>query len=215
MDAAKIGHRHLHAQQLCAHHGHRRHGQRLRQPQPAGRDVLPRHGGHGHGHARHRLDLHRLERGVQRQRRLQRDDGWGQERSPPPSRSTAMRSPRPPPARAAARSASTRRAGRISHGTVVTVTATPATGSTFTGWSGACSGSGACSVTMDAAKSVTATFDTTVRAGILALSAGDLPVDDGGSVRQKSQGGGCSCPSIHTGSGHPRPPGGRMPERTC
>jgi len=43
-------------------------------------------------------------------------------------------------------------------GTVVTLTATPATGSTFTGWSGACTGIGACAVTMNAAKSVTATF---------------------------------------------------------
>ena len=43
-------------------------------------------------------------------------------------------------------------------GTVVTLTATPASDSQFSGWSGACSGTGACSVTMDAAKSVTATF---------------------------------------------------------
>jgi len=43
-------------------------------------------------------------------------------------------------------------------GTVVTLTATPSTGSTFTGWSGSCSGTGSCVVTMDAAKSVTATF---------------------------------------------------------
>lgn len=42
-------------------------------------------------------------------------------------------------------------------GTLVTLTATPA-GSTFTGWTGACSGTGTCAVTMDAAKSVTATF---------------------------------------------------------
>jgi endoglucanase len=42
--------------------------------------------------------------------------------------------------------------------TVVTLTATPATGSTFAGWSGACTGTGTCSVTMGAAKSVTATF---------------------------------------------------------
>jgi hypothetical protein len=45
-------------------------------------------------------------------------------------------------------------------GTVVTLTATPLTGSTFTGWSGACSGTGPCSVTMDANKAVTATFGT-------------------------------------------------------
>ena len=44
-------------------------------------------------------------------------------------------------------------------GTVVTLTATPAAGSAFTGWSGAgCSGTGTCIVTMDAAKAVTATF---------------------------------------------------------
>jgi hypothetical protein len=40
----------------------------------------------------------------------------------------------------------------------VTLTATPAAGSTFTGWSGACTGTAACTVTMNAAKSVTATF---------------------------------------------------------
>ena len=45
-----------------------------------------------------------------------------------------------------------------SHGTSVTLTRSAATGSTFTAWSGACTGSGACVVTMDAAKSVTATF---------------------------------------------------------
>ena len=48
--------------------------------------------------------------------------------------------------------------GTYNHGTVVALTATPASGSQFGGWSGACSGTGACSVTMDAAKSVTATF---------------------------------------------------------
>ncbi len=48
--------------------------------------------------------------------------------------------------------------GTYNHGTVVTVTPTPATGSTFTGWSGDCTGSGACVVTMNGAKSVTANF---------------------------------------------------------
>lgn len=47
-------------------------------------------------------------------------------------------------------------------GTIVTLTATPATGSTFAGWSGACSGTGSCVVTMDANKAVTATFNSSV-----------------------------------------------------
>src|SRR4030095_15713556 len=47
--------------------------------------------------------------------------------------------------------------GTYGAGTVVTLTATPATNFQFTGWSGACTGS-SCILTMDAAKSVTATF---------------------------------------------------------
>jgi uncharacterized repeat protein (TIGR02543 family) len=43
-------------------------------------------------------------------------------------------------------------------GQVVTVTATPAPGSVFTGWSGACSGTQACVVTMSGPKTVGATF---------------------------------------------------------
>jgi PKD repeat protein len=43
-------------------------------------------------------------------------------------------------------------------GSVVTLTATPDPGSLFTGWSGDCSGSGSCQVTMNQARSVTATF---------------------------------------------------------
>ena len=43
-------------------------------------------------------------------------------------------------------------------GTKVTLTATPGTGSSFSGWSGACSGTGSCVVTMAQAQSVTATF---------------------------------------------------------
>jgi hypothetical protein len=48
------------------------------------------------------------------------------------------------------------------YNTIVTLTATAAIGSTFTGWSGSgCSGTGTCTVTMDAAKSVTANFTLT------------------------------------------------------
>ena len=43
--------------------------------------------------------------------------------------------------------------------TAVTLTATPNNDSMFAGWSGACTGTGNCQVTMDAAKSVTAAFD--------------------------------------------------------
>ncbi len=43
-------------------------------------------------------------------------------------------------------------------GTVVTLTATPANGLTFAGWSGACSGAGACQLTMNQAQNVIATF---------------------------------------------------------
>ena len=46
----------------------------------------------------------------------------------------------------------------FSPGTQVTLTATPASGSKFTGWGGACSGTGACVVTMNADASVTAGF---------------------------------------------------------
>ena len=48
-------------------------------------------------------------------------------------------------------------------GTVVTLSQTATAGSTFAGWSGACTGTGACQVTMDAAKSVTATFTLNAR----------------------------------------------------
>ena len=46
------------------------------------------------------------------------------------------------------------------HGTSVTLTATPSSNSVFAGWAGACNGPATtCTVTMDASKSVTATFN--------------------------------------------------------
>jgi hypothetical protein len=58
----------------------------------------------------------------------------------------------------------------FNHGTSVALTATPASGSTFGGWGGACSGTGACVVPMTAAKSVTATFN-----GASSAQAGPTP----------------------------------------
>jgi len=43
-------------------------------------------------------------------------------------------------------------------GTVVTLTARPNRNAMFRGWGGACYGTGTCTVTMDAARSVAATF---------------------------------------------------------
>ena len=48
--------------------------------------------------------------------------------------------------------------GSYAAGTVVTLTATPATGSSFAGWGGGCSGTGNCTLTMSAARSVSAEF---------------------------------------------------------
>jgi subtilisin family serine protease len=76
-------------------------------------------------------------------------------------------------------------------GTVVTLTATPATGSTFSGWTGACSGAvSTCSVTMSAARSVTATFAVIPDPGLSAISpvrvydsrSGGAPVRPAGST---------------------------------
>jgi Fe-S cluster biogenesis protein NfuA len=62
----------------------------------------------------------------------------------------------------------------FSYGTAVTLTATAASGATFTGWSGACSGTGACFITMDAAKTVTAHFIPTYALTVSKTGSGDV-----------------------------------------
>jgi len=71
-------------------------------------------------------------------------------------------------------------------GTQVTLTATPVSGGSFTGWSGACSGTGSCIVTMNAAKSVSATFSQVNYALLVGVS---------GSGTVTSSPPGISCPS--------------------
>jgi N,N-dimethylformamidase beta subunit-like protein/List-Bact-rpt repeat protein len=66
-------------------------------------------------------------------------------------------------------------------GTVVNLTATPDSASTFAGWSGACSGTGACSVTMDAAKSVSATFNSNPPAALSSITVSPTSVIGGNS----------------------------------
>jgi hypothetical protein len=56
--------------------------------------------------------------------------------------------------------------GAIPAGTTVEVKQLADPGSTFAGWSGACSGSGACSVLMDADKSATATFTKSISTNV-------------------------------------------------
>ncbi|MBZ0248778.1 MAG: hypothetical protein K8F93_03895 [Burkholderiales bacterium] len=55
-------------------------------------------------------------------------------------------------------------------GTSVTLTATPAAGSTFGGWSGACTGTGSCSVAMTSARSVTASFTASPASHLLTVT---------------------------------------------
>jgi uncharacterized repeat protein (TIGR01451 family) len=65
-------------------------------------------------------------------------------------------------------------------GTPVTLSATPAAGMIFMGWSGACSGTGACTISLSQALSVTASFGPAPSADLaLTQSAGPNPASAG------------------------------------
>jgi hypothetical protein len=78
----------------------------------------------------------------------------------------------------------------FARGTTVTLAATPSGGSTFTGWSGDCTGTGPCLLTMDVPHSVTASFAppsvtevypstvTVLVGGLLGGAASNLSADD-------------------------------------
>ena len=67
-------------------------------------------------------------------------------------------------------------------GTVVQLTATPADGSAFTGWSGDCSGTGPCEVTLDADRWVTATFDDIPAPAVVTTTPADGAVGASGET---------------------------------
>ncbi len=74
----------------------------------------------------------------------------------------------------------------FAQGTTITLTATPDSGSTFSGWSGACTGTGACSVTMDVARTITATFTNpnAAPASLAVIKPTNAPTD---ATRNKGQ----------------------------
>lgn len=89
-------------------------------------------------------------------------------------------------------------AGRFPSGASVTLTASPAPGWSFVGWSGACTGSGPCNLAMDAPKAVAAIFQE--------ASAQSFPVAVGttgsGAVTSSPQGINCgrTCTAVFPGN---------------
>jgi hypothetical protein len=81
-------------------------------------------------------------------------------------------------------------------GTTVVLTADTATGSRFGGWSGACTGTGSCQVTMNAARSVTASF---VKSATASLQSNedentlDVAIEGDGSGKVFSSPAGIDC----------------------
>jgi hypothetical protein len=75
-------------------------------------------------------------------------------------------------------------------GTVLTLTATPASGHTFLRWTDACNGSGACAITMSQTQKVTATFAPPANSAPLGIGGGG---SGNGSVVADSPPGGINC----------------------
>lgn len=73
-------------------------------------------------------------------------------------------------------------AAAFAPGASVTLTAASGTNGTFSGWSGACTGTGACTVALDQARAVTATFTprrVTLTVGVSGTGTGDVLVTGG------------------------------------
>jgi Divergent InlB B-repeat domain len=82
---------------------------------------------------------------------------------------------------------------RYDVGTRITLAAKPATGSSFAGWSGDCSGTGSCPLTLDRAKSVVARFVPTSSAQTFRLN---VDKQGSGSGTLKSNPSGIDCGSV-------------------
>jgi uncharacterized repeat protein (TIGR02543 family) len=60
---------------------------------------------------------------------------------------------------------------QVAGGTSLTLAASPAPGFTFTGWTGACTGSTSCTVAINAASAVTATFSPTISVSVTGIGS--------------------------------------------
>lgn len=83
--------------------------------------------------------------------------------------------------------------GNYVSGSTVQLTATPVGGATFTGWSGACSGTGACSVVINGPVNVTATFTMSYALTVSVAGVGTVTSVPSGSISCNSPSGtGCN-----------------------